>query len=247
MVLKKYKKSNKRKLSRNKKQTNTKRQKRVQKGGLYPDDDIKKPDGTLYTREEYIDLLKAHIGLSDQNILAIEGNPNYSRDGIDHSREYNGTKLMAFKIKLSQDLTSILNQMKSIIFIPGTNECRRLRDFTKDERDRFNYLLNLSKIAIKYIQAQIIANSPLGRGGRVRVMSEHDFNDICQTLKEITTLSQETINNIVRAYIDTYFSRVKIPFKMKLFLIGCLDGNVRVESLSMDDIESEITVSSLEP
>ena len=37
---------------------------------LYPDDDIKKPDGTLYTREEYIDLLKAHIGLSDQNILA---------------------------------------------------------------------------------------------------------------------------------------------------------------------------------
>ena len=96
MVLRKAKKSNKRKLSRKRKRTNTKKRRRVQKGGVYPNDAVR-DDGTPITREEYIQGLKDEIGLTDEIIAAIEGDPNYSRDGVDHSAEFTGEQLLAFK------------------------------------------------------------------------------------------------------------------------------------------------------
>jgi hypothetical protein len=245
MVLRKYKKSSKRQLRGKKKRTNTKRRRRVQKGGVYPNDAIKS-DGTPFTREEYINLLKTHIGLTDNNILAIEGNPYHSRDGIDHSDEYDGNKLMEFKDRLGEGFGDILNKMKSIILMPGTQNCRRWRDLSKDERDEFNYLLNISKIAIKHIQAQIIAHSPPGPRGRIRVMSVNDLTDLCETLKSTAPLNSETINNIVSDYVNTYFSRVKIPFAMKAFLIECLDGPMDPSRISMSDITSDIFVTGSE-
>ena len=242
MVLRKYKKSNKRQLRGKKKRTNTKRRRRVQKGGVYPNGNVK-PDGTPFTREEYINLLKTHIGLSDNNILAIEGDPHHSRDGIDHSDEYDGNKLMEFKERLGEGIGIILNEMKSIILIPGTQNCKRSNDLSPDEKEEFNRLLNISKIAIKHIQRQIIAQSPLGRGGRVRVMFDHNLTDLCETLNSTTALTSETKNDIVSDYVNTYFSRVKIPFAMKAFLIECLDGPMEPSHISIDDITSDIFVT----
>ena len=90
MVLRKAKKSNKRQLSRKRKRTNTKKRRRVQKGGMY----------TADVREQ----IKNEIGLTDETIRAIQGLEN-SRDGVDYSGIYTIDKLT----QVANELITLFN------------------------------------------------------------------------------------------------------------------------------------------
>lgn len=126
MVLRKYKKSNKRQLSRKRKRTNTKRRRRVQKGGMY----------TADVREQ----IKHDFGLTDETIHAIQGNDN-SRDHVDYSGIYTIPKLR----QVANELITVLNS--------GFRQMVQLdRSFDREHRKQKDRIYRVCEIAVNTIK-----------------------------------------------------------------------------------------------
>lgn len=236
MVLRKYKKSNKRQLKRKKTRTNTKRRRCLQKGGMYPNGAVK-DDGTPFTREEYIDLLKMHIGLTDETILAIEGHPTYSRDGIDHSAEFTGEKLLEFKTAIGERLGQAILELQSIIFARGADgeyirdaqgiaQCKPWNTLTPEQKHVYDEKKYVCSGVIKHIQRYIIEHTPLRANGRVATMT-YNYLDICKTLSiDFSVLPEGVQNDINTEYMNLYFSEVARHPLLHSFFITCLDGPI---------------------
>jgi hypothetical protein len=217
MGLRKYKKS-KRRLTKKKKRTNTKRRRRVQKGGVYPNNNTK-DNGTPITREEYIQGLKDEIGLTDEIIMAIEGDPNYSGDGIDHSTKFTGQRLLAFKDAILQTLDEKYKNIQDIIFTSngrgdymrdaeGIAVCKPWNALTMEEKNNYEANKSMCLYGIRHIQRYIIANSPPKPNGRVETM-RYLYPDICKTLSvNFDLIPQEYTNDITNEYMMLYFGRI---------------------------------------
>jgi hypothetical protein len=233
MVLKK---SNKRQLKRKKTRTNTKRRKLVQKGGVYPNGAVK-DDGTPFGREEYIELLKTHIGLTDETILAIEGHPTYSRDGIDHSVEFTGQKLLEFKTAIGKRLAEAIGILQSIIFVTGADgeyirdaqgiaQCKPFDTLTLEQRRVYDEKKYLCLGAIKHLQRYIIEHTPHRPNGRVATMT-YNYLDICKTLSvDFSILPEELQNEINTEYMNLFFSEVARHPLLHSFFITCINGPI---------------------
>jgi hypothetical protein len=228
MVLRKAKKSNKRQLSRKRKRTNTKKRRRVQKGGVYPNDAVR-DDGTPITREEYIQGLKDEIGLTDEIIAAIEGDPNHSRDGVDHSAEFTGEQLLAFKNSILETLAEKLTIIQELIFTSnghggyirdaeGIAVCKPWNTLSVEDKDNFEVNKFMCLPGIKHIQRYIIANSPPRPNGRVETM-RYLYPDICKTLSvNFELIPPEYTNDISNEYMMLYFESVaKHPVMSSFF------------------------------
>ncbi len=229
------KKTNKRQLRRNKKRSNTKRRKLVQKGGVYPPPNDVKDDGTPFGREEYIDLLKTQIGLTDETILAIEGHPTYSRDGIDHSREFTGQKLLDFKTAIGERLGEAIGILQSIIFATGADgeyirdaqgiaQCKPWNTLSPEQKRVYDEAKYVCLGAIKHLQRYIIEHTPHRPNGRVATMT-YNYLDICKTLSlDFSLLPEELQNDINTEYMNLYFSEVARHPLLHSFFITCIDG-----------------------
>jgi hypothetical protein len=126
MVLRKAKKSNKRQLSRKRKRTNTKKRRRVQKGGMYTDN----------VKEE----IKRQFGLTDETISAIQGLDN-SRDGVDYSGIYTIAKLT----QVANELITVLNYgFRRMEELSGT--------FNREDRKQRDKIYRVCEIAINTIK-----------------------------------------------------------------------------------------------
>ena len=218
MVLRKAKKSNKRQLSRKRKRTNTKKRRRVQKGGVYPND-AARDDGTPITREEYIQGLKDEIGLTDEIIAAIEGDPNYSRDGVDHSAEFTGQQLLAIKQAILRTLGEKIHTIQELIYTgdgdddyirdaEGIAVCKPWNTLSVEDKDNFEVNKFMCLPGIKHIQRFIIENSPPRPNGRVETM-RYLYPDICKTLSvRFDLITPEYANDISNEYMMLYFESV---------------------------------------
>jgi hypothetical protein len=223
----------------------SKKQRTIFKGGLYPNG-ARRDDGSLITREEYITNLKT-IGLTDDIISSIEGDKNYSRDGIDHSLEYPGQILMRFKETLGARLMQCFDEMKKIVLnVDGT--CKNIRDIPQDKKKELNKYTTICKLALERIQTQIISEDTiLRRNDRVKVMSVYNLNDLCETLRKSTNtyLTPETINEIVIIYLRVYFQQVRITPRLNIFLIECLQGRpIDPSSFDIRDFDGDLVVST---
>jgi hypothetical protein len=207
MVLRKAKKSNKRQLSRKRKRTNTKKRRRVQKGGVYPNDAVR-DDGTPITREEY---------------------PNHSRDGVDHSAEFTGEQLLAFKNSILETLAEKLTIIQELIFTSnghggyirdaeGIAVCKPWNTLSVEDKDNFEVNKFMCLPGIKHIQRYIIANSPPRPNGRVETM-RYLYPDICKTLSvNFELIPPEYTNDISNEYMMLYFESVaKHPLMSSFF------------------------------
>jgi hypothetical protein len=126
MVLRKAKKSNKRKLSRKRKRTNTKKRRRVQKGGMY----------TADVRER----IKEQFGLTDETISAIQGLEN-SRDGVDYSGIYTIDKLT----QVANELITLFNYgFRRMEELSGT--------FNRKDRKQRDEIYRVCEIAVNTIK-----------------------------------------------------------------------------------------------
>jgi hypothetical protein len=228
MVLRKAKKSNKRKLSRKRKRTNTKKRRRVQKGGVYPNDAVTDA-GVPFTREEYIQGLKDEIGLTDEIIAAIEGDPNYSRDGVDHSAEFTGQQLLEIKQAIFQTFSEKIHNIQELIFTSdghgdyirdaeGIAVCKPWNTLSVEDKDNFEVNKFMCLPGIKHIQRYIIANSPPRPNGRVETM-RYLYPDICKTLSvRFDLITPEYVNDISNEYMKLYFESVaKHPLTSSFF------------------------------
>jgi len=126
MVLRKAKKSNKRQLSRKRKRTNTKKRRRVQKGGMY----------TADVREQ----IKEQFGLTDETISAIQGLEN-SRDGVDYSGIYTIDKLT----QVANELITLFNYgFRRMEELSGT--------FNSKDRKQRDEIYRVCEIAVNTIK-----------------------------------------------------------------------------------------------
>ena len=126
MVLRKAKKSNKRQISRKRKRTNTKKRRRVQKGGMY----------TADVREQ----IKEQFGLTDETIRAIQGMEK-SRDGVDYSGIYTIDKLT----QVGNELITLLNYgFRRMEELSGT--------FNRKDRKQRDEIYRVCEIAVNTIK-----------------------------------------------------------------------------------------------